>query len=732
MIRQVTDPERTTMQLSAKMVHERLAHMKPRLENCSLETTRKGQNALGEVMRAAHYSRSKVKQHDFPDFQAAWVMPGDQRRDGVVLYLHGGGYTCGGLEYALGFGSVLADNCGVRVFCAAYRLAPENPFPAAVDDALTAYQYLLKKGYTPNQISLCGESAGGGLCFCLCLRLKELGMELPGSITAISPWTDLTGSGESYETNREVDVSLSQEQLAFYARCYTDNPENPLASPLFGDLTGMPPTLIFAGGDEILLSDSENMCRKLREAGNICRIHVRPERWHAYVLYGLAEDQEDMVILNGFLSRYLSPERKLRWMRLDNAAKIYPAAQRESWSNVFRLSATLNDRVDTRVLQSALDVTVRRFPSMCVRLRRGLFWYYLQQLEHAPAIREESSYPVTRMSRREVRSCAFRVIAYENRIAVEFFHAVTDGNGGLIFLKSLVAEYLQQKYGASIPATDGVLGRLEAPREEELEDSFLKNAGNVNASRRENNAWHPHGTLEGDGFLNLTCFKVNGAEALKLAHSYGVSLTTFLCAAVMMALQNMQNERVSNIRRRKMIRVQVPVNLRKIFPSRTLRNFVLYTTPEIDPRLGTYTFPEICQAVKNRIGLEVTPKIMSSRIAANVSSEKLLIVRIMPLFLKNMVMKAIFNVIGEKKACLCMSNLGQVNVPEEMKNYVNRMDFILSAQATAPQNCSALSFGDTLYINFTRNIREPELEAHFFRVLRDLGLGAEVQTNSRE
>lgn len=720
------------MQLSAKTVREQLAHMKPMLVNCSLEASRKGQNAVGEIMRGTRHGHVRVKKHDFPNFHGAWVLPQDPRRDGVILYLHGGGYTCGGLEYALGFGAVLADECGAKVFVAAYRLAPENRFPAAVEDAEASYRYLLKKGYDPQKITLCGESAGGGLCFCLCQFLRQEGLPLPGSIIAISPWTDLTLSGESFERNLERDVSLSKEQLAFYAECYTDTPENPLVSPLFGDLTGMPPTLLFAGGDEILCSDSEDLYKKLKESGCNVQLFVRPERWHAYVLYGLAEDREDWTKINLFLTRYLSPERKLRWMRLDNAAKIYPAALRKSWSNVFRLSVTLTEKIDIGVLQSALDVTVRRFPSMCVRLRRGLFWYYLQQLSAAPKVREESSYPVTRMSRREISSCAFRVIAYENRIAVEFFHAVTDGNGGLVFLKSLTAEYLQQKYGASIPATDGVLGRLEAPREEELEDSFQKYAGNVNASRRENNAWRPQGTPETDGFLNVTCFRFSTKEVLEKAHGYGVSLTAFLCAALMMALQDMQQEQVPGLRRQKLIRVQVPVNLRSLFPSKTLRNFALYTTPEIDPRLGRYDMGEICKAVHHRLGLDVTPKIMSSRIAVNVSSERSMLVRVMPLFLKNMVMRTVFNAVGEKKCCLCLSNLGQVRLPEEMKPYVTRFDFILSAQATAPQNCAAISYGENLYVNFTRNIREPELEAHFFRVLRDLGLGAEVQSNSRE
>ena len=134
------------MQLSANTVREQLAHMKPMLENCSLETTRKGQNAIGELMRATRHAQVRVKSHDFEEFRGAWVLPKDLRRDGVVLYLHGGGYTCGGLDYALGFGSVLADECGAQVFCAAYRLAPEYPFPAALEDAATAYDYLLGKG----------------------------------------------------------------------------------------------------------------------------------------------------------------------------------------------------------------------------------------------------------------------------------------------------------------------------------------------------------------------------------------------------------------------------------------------------------------------------------------------------------------------------------------------------------------------------------------------------------
>ena len=255
------------MQLTAKQIHARLTQIKPLVENRSLETLRRGQNALGELMHTIHRARVRVKRHDFGRFPSAWVLPKDIRREGVILYLHGGGYTCGGLEYALGFGSALADACGVRTFCAAYRLAPESRFPAALEDAAVAYQYLLDKGYPPEEISLCGESAGGGLCYSLCMYLRQRELPLPGSIVAISPWVDLTGSGESNEENRDKDVSLSNEQLDFFTRCYTDTPTEPLVSPLFGDLAEMPPSLIFAGGDEILLSDAKRLHEKLRQQG---------------------------------------------------------------------------------------------------------------------------------------------------------------------------------------------------------------------------------------------------------------------------------------------------------------------------------------------------------------------------------------------------------------------------------------------------------------------------------
>lgn len=719
------------MGLPAKLVRAQLHIMKPIAANLSLEATRKGQDKLGEIMEAIHRRDVFEREHDFGAFQGAWLMPKDERRQGVILYLHGGGYTCGSLEYAKGFAATLADECGVRVFCAAYRLAPEHRYPAALDDALEAYRYLLKKGYPARQILLCGESAGGGLIYALCLRLRAEKLPLPCGLIAISPWSDLTQSGESYVTNRDVDPSMTKELLDFYAKCYADDPAIPYCSPLFGDLRGFPPSLLFVGGDEVMLDDTRRLHAALQKAGCDSQMVIAPERWHAYVLYYLSENMSDFDTINTFLTRVLSPAKKLRWMRLDNAAKIYPAAKRRGWTNYFRLSATLNEPVDTKILSAALDVTVRRFPSIAVRLRRGAFWYYLEQIPKAPPIEEDRSYPLVHVPFDDVRKCAFRVLVYHERIAVEFFHAVTDGTGGMIFLKTLVAEYLCQRYGISIPAEHGVLGRLEDPSEEEMEDSFLRYAGNVHASRKESTAYQLSGTLEPDGFLNLTTLMVPVDAVRKCAKEHHVSVTELLAAAMMKAICELQAEHTPRRRHRKPVKVLLPVNLRQMFPSRTLRNFASYVTPEIDPRLGDYTFDEICRVVHYRMGLENDPRMMGAKIATNVASERSPVLRVMPLFIKNAAMRVVFDMVGEIKSCLCLSNLGRVELPEAMAPYVERMDFIIGVPAKAHYNCGVVSWNGTMNVNFIRNVREPELESHFYRVLHRLGLPVKAESNQR-
>ena len=696
----------------------------------SLETVRKGQDKLGELMRYTRRREVTLSFKNFSGFKAAWVTPNDARRDGVILYLHGGGYTCGSLEYSLGFGSVLASETGMRVFCVAYRLAPENPYPAALEDALEAYRYLLSEGVRHDRIILSGDSAGGGMSYALCLKLKEQKLPCPCGIIAISPWTDLTASSDSYKDNEKNDPSMTKEKLSYFADAYTKDREDPFVSPLFADLSGMPPSLIFVGGDEIMLGDSVRMHEKLLASGCESELVVREGMWHGYVLFCLKENKSDFVSIDAFLHRILPYERKLRWMRLDNAAKIYPAARRRNWSNVFRLSADLFEDIDKGVMQSALDVTARRFPSIAVRMRRGVFWYYLEEMPSAPEISAEKCYPIARMDAKQIKSGALRVIVHKRRVAVEFFHALTDGTGGMIFLKTLIAEYILQKYGVAVPCDSGVLDRLQPPSEAELEDSFLRrHRSNVPKSRSESTAYKlPGDVVRGDYTINTTLI-IDAKDILDRAKAHGVTVTSYICAAMMSAICKIQSDNVKNPKRYKPVKVLVPVNLRPFFGSQTVRNFVLYVTPEIDQRLGEWRFDEIVQSVHHQLKLLVTSKEMRSRITTNVDSERSIFVKILPLFIKNIAMKAVYNLFGERKSCITLSNLGNVRLPDGMDEYVKRMDFVLGAQAMTNFNCGMLSYDGTLYINFTRKCEDATIEREFFEVLKAQGVRVKAESN---
>lgn len=420
--------------------------------------------------------------------------------------------------------------------------------------------------------------------------------------------------------------------------------------------------------------------------------------------------------------------KELTWMRLDNAAKIFPAIIRRDWNNVFRVSATLTEPVDPAILQQAVEDILPRFPSIAVRLRRGVFWYCLQEVPVPPQVREERSYPLVQMHRRELRTCAFRVLYYGCRISAEFFHALTDGSGGMVFLKTLVAAYLTRRYGLSVTPGFGVLDWRESPRPEELEDSFLRYTGAVAMSRHEENAFHLRGTREPDGFRDLVTGLLSTRELKDTAHKYGVTITVFLAAVMTQVLMEMQQESRCH---QKFVKITIPVNLRPLFGSQTLRNFALTVNPGVDPRLGSYTLEELCGIIRQQIAMEVTPKRMASRIAANVNPEKSPVMRAMPLFLKNIAMRLVYRSIGETKGSLNISNLGLQQLPAEMDRYVNRLEFIIGVQISYHNNCGVASFGDVTAINMIRSIRQSELERRFFSRLVELGLSVTVESNQR-
>lgn len=423
-------------------------------------------------------------------------------------------------------------------------------------------------------------------------------------------------------------------------------------------------------------------------------------------------------------------QREKMWLRLDNAAKIFPASMRRGWSNVFRLSATLREPVEPALLAEAARRACKRYPSVCVRLKRGLFWYYLEETLSPPLPKEEGCQPLYPMTRKEMGQCALRILYYENRIAVEFFHALTDGTGGMTFLKTLVLCYLEARYGKVFPRGEAIPDPDGAATPEELEDAFLRYAGENVAARDPSSAFHLQGKPESDGFLHVTCATVPVKEMLALARNKGVSLTALLSASFVYCIAKLQREKASP-EREKAVRVQIPVNLRRFFPSSTVRNFVAVVNVGLEKGETDADFDEILSLIHHQMALLITPRNLRATFTANVKSEKGVVIRLVPLFLKNIVMRAVFDRVGESSACLCLSNLGQAALPEEMAEQVTRFDFIIGPQAMAPYNCGVVSYGGEIRISVVRNTREPELERVLFPFLSSLGLDLTLESNER-
>ena len=251
-----------------------------------LEKQRRSQDALGNM--AASMSGLVWEPFTLASMDAAWMrLSREHRRRRFILYCHGGGYTSGGLGFSKVLASKLTRATGMDTLAFDYRLAPEHPYPAAVEDALTAWGHLESLGIAPGDIVLAGDSAGGNLALVLCLKLREAGRGLPGALLLMSPWTDMTASGESLRGRAGIDPVLTPEYMYAVREAYAGglDPSDCLLSPLFADFAGFPPALIQVGTHEILYSDAERLAERMLAAGADCRLEVWENMWHDFQMY---------------------------------------------------------------------------------------------------------------------------------------------------------------------------------------------------------------------------------------------------------------------------------------------------------------------------------------------------------------------------------------------------------------------------------------------------------------
>lgn len=275
--------------------------------NVTLEELKKHRNFIESIAHIAFtHTRLKIKKFDIDNIEAEWIRPFYNSPDKkVILYCHGGGYTCGELEYAGILGTKMTAHTGFPVLTFAYRLAPENRYPAALEDAVRVWEYLTGSGIKASDIILAGDSAGGNLALELCLYLKKIKSSLPSALILFSPWTDMTASSATYKSEEANDPIISKTYVCNARKAYlgdgiTDY-KNPDYSPLYAELSGMPPTLIQVGKNEVLRRDSELLAVKLKKSGVRVKLQVYSGGWHVFQQFPTAMAKRAMVEVHLFL-----------------------------------------------------------------------------------------------------------------------------------------------------------------------------------------------------------------------------------------------------------------------------------------------------------------------------------------------------------------------------------------------------------------------------------------------
>ena len=289
------------MQAIAEMIRSQ-----PVLSGAPVEELRANMEAMSTVVPPPDDVRFEPV--DAGGVPGEWVTAPDARTDAALLYLHGGGYAIGSIATHRLLASSISRAAGLRVLLIDYRLAPEHPHPAAVEDATAAYRWLLGQGIDPATVAVAGDSAGGGLTMATLVALRDAGDPMPACAVPMSPWVDLTQSGESYATRADLDPMCTETGLKEMADWYLagQDPTTPTASPLHADLSGLPPLLVQVGDHEVLLDDAVRLVERARQAGVDATCHIGEGCFHVYQAFPVPEAEEAIASLAAFVRGHLA------------------------------------------------------------------------------------------------------------------------------------------------------------------------------------------------------------------------------------------------------------------------------------------------------------------------------------------------------------------------------------------------------------------------------------------
>ncbi|MBT3241643.1 MAG: hypothetical protein HN352_00730 [Bacteroidetes bacterium] len=417
------------------------------------------------------------------------------------------------------------------------------------------------------------------------------------------------------------------------------------------------------------------------------------------------------------------------WYRLDNAAKIFPAVTNKTRTSVYRITIKLSEAVKIKELQEALEQTLIQLPYFRSELKKGFFWYWLEPSTSNPRVQLDQGTPCRAFSLERRNHLLMRILAKKNLISAEFMHVLTDGSGGMIFLLSLLNNYAKKcKWSVDFEKPFPDLSNI--PPEDLYEDSYKKHFHrNIPGPVKISKAYHlPFKHLKPPQF-SVIYAELSAKQVVDKAKKHQVSLTEYLGAIYLFTIQTIYFNHFDKTskHKRSILRVEIPINLRNLFPSSTLRNFALFVMPEIDARLGEYTFEEIIRVVHHYMQLETDKKQIQRIISRNVGSEKNPIIRGIPLAIKIPILKLVYQSSGPKLYSGVLTNMGKVVLPKDYSPYIK--GFRVTAPPSDPRlkvNSGLISYGEKMVISFGNQSTSKDFEQEFIRYLNSEGLSVKI------
>ena len=415
------------------------------------------------------------------------------------------------------------------------------------------------------------------------------------------------------------------------------------------------------------------------------------------------------------------------WFKLDNAASVFPGQNTGTWSNIFRFCMELKEEINPEILTKALENIMPRFPGFDVRIRKGLFWYYFEKNPNiAPDVKPDIQNPCHRVKFKENKGFLFRVYYHGKRIAVDTYHAISDGHGAAIFSCTLVAEYLKLQ-GHNISSGGLVLDTNEPPKREELEDTFSRIANSKGKIKRSDKyVYHAKGTKLPKHMVNIISGTMSFSDIHKYTKAHGVTITEFFAALLMQV--HIEKQRKEE-KKQKEVSVQIPIDLRSVYKTETLRNFTICLRAKVDPQLGDYSFEELLKQVAYQLRLANDEKKLNAMVTANMGLERNPVLKFLPLAVKDLGVGISFLITGEQTTSVLLSNLGAVKLPEDMLPFVEKAFLMPGPGIRNAVRCGLATVGDNLVLTIAGIHKETDIEREIFTKLVKMGFHVKIESN---